>query len=336
MCGIVRYRETVSAQQEELGSGLDGFWADQAPALDKNEPLDWEAPEVQRARDMDRAGRPIRVLVLVKTMPQLSAKYNDTVCVAGLALDPLRWVRLYPVPFRYLAPGNQFAKYTIVKVGVRRSGGDLRFESLKIDASSIQSIRKLSSGNGWRARARYVEQMAEVSMCQLRRNIGHDFNGPSLGLVRPLRGSVELELEAHPPETPEKAEKRRRILQRQALDLGLDEDLTDHGLVKLAEPPRLAGRFHFKCEGEPGCKGHELGFIDWEFAALQHHNKDLGDQGLKALLTAKFQDNPTAPGKDLRFFAGNLHNAAKRKAFQILGLYYPDEGVASAERSSLF
>lgn len=332
LCGIVG---TVSAKQEEPG---DGFWADQSSAPEGAGPIVWEDPGVLRARDMDRAGRTIRVLVLVKTMPQLSTKYNDTVCVAGLALDPLRWVRLYPVPFRYLAPGNQFTKYTIVKVGVRRSGGDLRFESLKIDASSIQSIGKLSSGNGWRARARYVEQVAEVSLCQLRRNIdiSRDLNGPSLGLVRPLRGSVELELEAHPPETPEKVEKRRRILQRQALDLGLDEDLTDRGLVKLAEPPRLAGRFHFKCEGEPGCKGHELGFIDWEFAALQHHNKGLGDQKLKELLTAKFQDNPTAPGKDLRFFAGNLHNAAKRKAFQILGLYYPDEGVSSAERSSLF
>ena len=323
----------MSAKQEEPG---DGFWADQSSAPKGAGPIVWEDPGVLRARDMDRAGRMIRVLVLVKTTPQLSTKYNDTVCVAGLALDPLRWVRLYPVPFRYLAPGNQFTKYTIVKVAVSGADEDPRFESLKIDASSIRSIRKLSSENGWRDRARYVEQVVEVSMCQLRRDIDRDINGPSLGLVRPRRGSVELKLEATPPETPGQVEKRRRILMRQALELGLDAGLTDRRLVKLAEPPRLAGRFHFKCDGEPECKGHKLGFIDWEFAALQHHNKGLGDQKLKELLTAKFQDNPTAPGKDLRFFAGNLHNAAKRKAFQILGLYYPDEGVSSAERSSLF
>jgi hypothetical protein len=44
------------------------------------------------------------VLVLVKATPQPSRQYGDTVCVAGADMnaDPLRWVRLYPVPFRYM------------------------------------------------------------------------------------------------------------------------------------------------------------------------------------------------------------------------------------------
>lgn len=323
------------ADIEAIRSDPEKLWAVQTPALEKPGPIVWEAPKIQQARDLDRAGRVIQVLVLVKTMPQLSAKYNDTVCVAGLALDPLRWVRLYPVPFRYLERENQFTKYAIIEVGVCRSDGDARFESLKVDASSIEVIEKLGSGNGWNARARHVEQMEEKSMCELCRNIDRDIHGPSLALTRPERRSLKLELKATPPETPEQARKRRMILQRQALDLGLDDALTDQRLVKLAEPPYLAGRFHFKCDGEPRCRGHALGFIDWEFVAIQHHNKRLDDEELRELLVAKFVTNPTAPGKDLRFFLGNLHDAAKRKAFQVLGLYYPSEDAASGERFNL-
>ena len=325
---------TRDADIEDIRSDPEKLWADQTSVPEQDEAIDWEAQEIQEARVKDRVGRVIQVLVLVKTMPQLSAKYNDTVCVAGLALDPLRWVRLSPVPFRYLALENQFTKYALIEVKVRLSDGDPRFESLKIDASSIHAFKELSSRNGWRDRAWYVEPMGEVSLCQLRRNIDVHRNGPSLGLVRPQRGSVKLELEKTPPETPEQAKKRQSILLRQELDL--DEAFADRRLVKLAEPPRLSGWFHFNCEGESECTGHKLGFIDWEFAALQHNNKSLDIEGLKELLVANFETNPTASGKDLRFFVGNLHDAAKRNSFQVLGIYYPSEQAASDGRNSLF
>jgi len=325
---------TRDADTEASRFDLDNFWADQSAVPEQAGSIDWEVQEVREARVKDRVGREIQVLVLVKTMPQLSAKYNDTVCVAGLALNPLRWVRLYPVPFRYLAQRNQFAKYTLIKVKVRLSNGDPRFESLKIDASSIRVEDTLDSREGWKLRARYVEPIGEVSLCQLRRNIDDDDNGPSLGLVRPQRGSVRLIMKDTPPETDKQAKKRRRILTRQELDLGGAS--MDQGLVKLAEPPRLSGWFGFTCAGEPECTGHRLGFIDWEFAALQHNNKALDIEGLKELLVDKFETNPTKLGKDLRFFVGNLHDKVKRSAFQILGLYYPSIEAVSDEQNCLF
>ena len=325
---------TRDADTEAIRLDLDNFWGDQCAVPEQAEPIDWEAQEVREARVKDRVGREIRVLVLVKTMPQLSAKYNDTVCVAGLALNPLRWVRLYPVPFRYLALENQFTKYTLIKVKVHLSNGDPRFESLKIDATSIRVEGKLDSRDGWKLRARYVEPIGEVSLCQLRRNIGDDDNGPSLGLVRPQRGSVKLILNETPPEKDKQAEKRRRILLRRELDFGAAS--ANRRLIKLAEPPRLSGWFQFSCEAEPDCTGHRLGFIDWEFAALQYNNKDLDIEELKERLVAKFETNPTTQGKDLRFFVGNLHDKVKRSAFQILGLYYPSTNAVSDERNCLF
>ena len=73
---------------------------------------------LEDARARDRLGREIEVLILVKTTPTPSATYEDTVCVAGLALapGPLRWVRLYPVPFRHLHKSTRFTKSAALTV----------------------------------------------------------------------------------------------------------------------------------------------------------------------------------------------------------------------------
>ena len=95
--------------------------------------------ELSDARTADRYGRRIKVLVTVKATPQPSRTYGDTVCVAGVVVSPgpARWVRLYPVPFRYLDGERQFAKYSILDVAVRDAKTDKRSESLRIDADSL-------------------------------------------------------------------------------------------------------------------------------------------------------------------------------------------------------
>lgn len=296
----------------------------------------WEIPEIDAAREKDREGRYIEVVILVKTMPQLSKKYRDTVCVAGLALEPLRWVRLYPVPFRYLDQSKQFKKYSIIRVKVYGSENDRRFESLKIDRSTISTIKELSTDNGWRARAHYVEQIEEISLCTLRRNLNEDINGPSLALLRPRDGRIELTLRKSDPETEEQRNKRELILQDQAEELEIFETKDRERLVKLAEPPRLSGKIHFYCHGEESCTGHTLGFIDWEFAAAQHHRADWTEEELRDFLIEKFETTPSKPEKDLRLFLGNLANPRKRQNYQVLGLYYPEYTAASDERYCLF
>jgi len=60
-----------------------------------------------------RARREINALIKVNTAPQPSRHYGDAVCVAGIALDPLRWVRPYPAPFRYLENRQTLRKYDV-------------------------------------------------------------------------------------------------------------------------------------------------------------------------------------------------------------------------------
>lgn len=79
-------------------------------------------------REMSRRRLTVPVLVTVKASPQPSEKYGDTVCVAGTLMDPdnPRWIRLYPVPFRYLDGDQQFNKYAVIHVRLHEATQDLR------------------------------------------------------------------------------------------------------------------------------------------------------------------------------------------------------------------
>jgi len=44
----------------------------------------------------------MRIAITVKTYPNPSTKYSETVCTAGVDLDNNRFVRLYPVRLRDL------------------------------------------------------------------------------------------------------------------------------------------------------------------------------------------------------------------------------------------
>ncbi|WP_327066436.1 hypothetical protein [Kitasatospora sp. NBC_01302] len=58
-----------------------------------------------------------RILITVKTYPDVSHKYLETCCVAGIRLDTdqLRLVRLFPVPHRLLDEEKRFGKYSVVE-----------------------------------------------------------------------------------------------------------------------------------------------------------------------------------------------------------------------------
>lgn len=121
---------------------------------------------IERARTLDRAGRRIEVLILVKTTPTPSATYEDTVCVAGVALSPgpMRWVRLYPIPFRHLDSASQFQKYTVVAVDVKQPKRDGRPESLRVDLANIAIERRHEPGS---ARYLLMDRIERTTTCRL-------------------------------------------------------------------------------------------------------------------------------------------------------------------------
>ena len=216
---------------------------------------------IERARTLDRAGRRIEVLILVKTTPTPSATYEDTVCVAGVALSPgpMRWVRLYPIPFRHLDSALQFQKYTVVAVDVKQPKRDGRPESLRVDLANIAIERRYEPGS---ARYLLMDRIERTTTCRLIAGTREDVNATSLGIVRPRDASLVLK-----PHRGWSASQQRSLQkwERQApLPLG---GLGHNDAPPLENPP-LQAWYRYRCGGS-GCSGHEQGVLDWELTALQ-------------------------------------------------------------------
>ncbi len=57
----------------------------------------------------------MKVLITVKTYPNLSTKYDELVCTAGFREDG-SWIRIFPVPFRKLSIDASYKKYESLEI----------------------------------------------------------------------------------------------------------------------------------------------------------------------------------------------------------------------------
>lgn len=81
-------------------------------------------------------------IILVKATPQVSQKYGETVCCAGVTLNG-EWLRLYPVTFRRLDDAKKFGRWDRIRFHWRKPKDDHRPESRRVDQQSIEIIGKL-------------------------------------------------------------------------------------------------------------------------------------------------------------------------------------------------
>ena len=84
----------------------------------------------------------INILIVVKTYPEISRKYTETVCTAGVLADSKTFVRLYPIRFRYLEGALQFKKYQWIRANITKAISDPRPESYNIAPDSIDGLVK--------------------------------------------------------------------------------------------------------------------------------------------------------------------------------------------------
>ena len=96
----------------------------------------------------------IKILVAVKTYPRISSKYFETVCTAGF-LESGKWIRLYPVTFRFLSKDKKFKKYQWIEADVVKDNKDPRPESYKI-SGDIKLLHCLDTKDSWEKRKKLV------------------------------------------------------------------------------------------------------------------------------------------------------------------------------------
>jgi len=261
-----------------------------------------------------------RVLITVKTTPQPSKKYKDIVCTAGVRLDGDRatWVRLYPIPFRYLDTDLQFKKYDVIELEIRRRFEDSRTESF---APDWESMKRVDHYDPWARRIDAMRTLSETNTCSLRRAAKLDHAAPSLGL-----GGVadvdKLEFERHPGWS----DSQKAILNR-ALE---EVDLFDDGApARKLDSPLLNVSYRYRCT-DAKCPGHRGQILDWELTALQHKMKGLNEAELRKKIEAKYLDQMFARGRDTKLFLGNFEAPIKRQIFSVLGVWWPREAEVEA------
>lgn len=254
----------------------------------------------------------LEVLVTVKAAPNPSAKSGETVCVAGMGLSQdrtkARWIRLYPVNFRFLEQDQRFKKYDIIRVRAAPAAGDTRVESWRPDMSTMRVVDHLDP---WKRRRDLLDPAASDTMCGLNHENQIASAAASLGLV-PVRELNDLRITEHGGWTADEQAKIDAYVGQ--LDLFDDSDKSP------LEAPRFEGRYRWKCFGER-CRGHEQSIIDWEFVALQRRLSGASDAEVRAALQSKFVDMMFRAPRRPSFFVGN--QAKRHHVFHVLGVYYP-------------
>lgn len=246
-----------------------------------------------------------KVLVTVKAYPQVSKKHNETVCTAGICVDTKEWIRMYPVPFRYLEAGKQFKKYDILDVEVSVDGTDGRPESHKIRGDTLEICEHIGSDDNWKHRKQHVLPTLSKSMCEILRQ--QSDSKKSLGAFKLSRpkdfhwAAVDLSKETD-----------------DAVQLTLFDDQK-----KELEKLPYDFRYKYTCDNEPNCNGHDQKILDWELgeAFRQWRMKYSSDDETLKKLREKWLDFMFSDDKDACLFVGNHH--FHRQSFMVLGVFYP-------------
>jgi hypothetical protein len=270
-----------------------------------------EAGSIPPRRTGDQPER-MTVMITVKAAPNPSERYGETVCVAGIRLDPEKagWVRLYPVNFRDLDSDHRFKKYDVVTLEARPSRGDSRGESWRPVVDTVITVRHL---NGWARRWPHLADHVAESMCAMLQAVRDDPPARSLAAIRP-RKVVNLDIEPHPGWTRDEQAKIDSYVSQVELP-GMSR-----GPKTPLEAPRFRGWYRYLCQA-PGCQGHRQSIIDWEWVALQRHLANRDDIATREQLRIRFLDRICAPTNDVLFYVGN--QAKHPQAFMVLGAFYP-------------
>ncbi len=243
-----------------------------------------------------------KLLVMAKAAPEISSKYEQLVCVAGVT-ESGEWRRIYPIPWRIFweSSSRNFKKKHWIEYDTTEPG-DYRPESMKIDMSTIKPLgaAKFSEIEGLlRERLTTMDELQEL--------------GPkkaSLGVIEPK----EL-IDFIPTTNKHYEELVKKSGQR---------DLSGGKAIKL-DIPENKYRYIFRDrlgEGKP----HESLCEDWEVGELYRHCKEYLVQGIykdEEEMNQKIKEkmlNQIAKNGHLYFIAGSHFIFP---TYMIVGVVYP-------------
>jgi len=256
-----------------------------------------------------------RVLITVKTYPLPSRSYTELVCTAGL-LDGEKWIRMYPIPFRFLQDQKQYPKYSWIEVDLVRNTKDFRPETYRLKNENITVLGKIGTSSAWAARKSYVLRETFTSMNDLIK-LAKGSEKKSLATMKP-KEIVKFEIE-------EDEREWRKDWLEQIKQMDLFEPANKMGQRKVIRKLPYKFYYHFLTEGDE--KPRRLMIEDWEIGALFWNclSQTDGDENAAKRLVKRKYFEQFVQEKDIYLFLGSTllnHNKA-RNPFMIIGVFYP-------------
>lgn len=246
-----------------------------------------------------------KILITVKAYPNPSRKYVETVCCAGIDIDTLHWIRLYPIPYRDLGNPKKFKKYDIIEVRCRKAE-DSRKESYKVDSDSIKIIKHLDTSKNWDKRKKIVLPTLSKSFCQLK---GKTTGNISLGAFKPVDVTF-----SYKKVTLDDTGKRSVPYAQLSFW---------NKRKKTIEQIPYKFYYHFKCANNYNCPSHKLLIIDWELGQSYRswRSRYKSEELLMQKIREKWLGLMCSNDRDTCFFVGNQRRF--RDEFMVLGVFYP-------------
>jgi hypothetical protein len=255
-----------------------------------------------------------KALIVVRTYPTPAQKSAESSCTAAIT-DNGQWLRLFPVPWRYLGAEEQFRRYQWVELTVEKAS-DPRPESYKLTQNGIKIISPpLSTSNQWLLRREIVEPLRAHCLCCLVRKRDRDGH-PTLGVFKP-KTIEKLIIEQ---DAPDWTAAQLAILRQGHL-------FAEQPKQQLEKIPHKF-RYKFWCD-ESNCNGHKLSCTDWEMAESWRSWKTQYGTGWEQKFRQRYEHEMIRKF-DTCFFVGTVHQHPSE--WIIVGLFYPPP-VAQARLS---
>lgn len=264
-----------------------------------------------------------KVFIVVKTYPTISQKYIETVCTAGFREDG-SWVRLYPIPFRFLQKEQRYKKYQWIEAElVRNDKYDSRPESYRIhNVDDVKPLDEISTGRNcqWEDRRKLVLEGKKIyTNTKDLIDLAHE-NKLSLAIFKAAK-ILKLKVDRiDPKDFQQKVNKALHQLKQG--NLFSQQNLEDYKTM-----PEVPYTFSYQFKDDTG-KESTLRILDWEiFQLYLNCCKNSDEQTAIAKVRQKYGMD-FVNNKDLYLFLGTTrewHIRKGRNPFVIIGLFYPPQ-----------
>lgn len=252
-----------------------------------------------------------RVLTIVKTYPNLSRKYGELVCTAGLTPEG-KWLRIYPIRFRNWQKMEQFRKYQWIKINLTKNQKDHRRESYRpVGNEKPELLEFVDTKNNWYERKRLV----------LNSDIYYEFIEPLRQRHKEALSIITFKPEEITNFTWETTEKDWSDSQKAYFDeLDFFEEKPTMTNLK-----KLPYKFYYHFIDKDRRK-HKMMIEDWETGMLYWNC--LKKTGLETdalnLVKKKYLDE-FAGKREVYLFLGTTlkHHYTARNPFMIIGIFNP-------------